>query len=207
VLLVKGNLSLAVWGVSFGFESRSRHGCVFLYLCVVSCVRRVLATGRLPVQGVLPHVEMDSKIRQKNSPERPMLRVGYGASVVPRREYVWGIGGIAPFILKIGTRWRWVVIFTPWRLYSRGKTLSHWTGGWVAHRAGLDVAGKRSVSTPNGNRTPIIQPVALSLYWLRYPCSEDSFSDTASSLDCTESNFLCSSGDDVSVSKCRTISR
>jgi hypothetical protein len=33
----------------------------------------------------------------------------------------WGSGGIAPRILNLGTRWRWVVSFTPKPLYPQGK--------------------------------------------------------------------------------------
>jgi hypothetical protein len=33
----------------------------------------------------------------------------------------WGSGGIAPCILHLGTRWRWVVSFTPRPLYPQGK--------------------------------------------------------------------------------------
>jgi hypothetical protein len=33
----------------------------------------------------------------------------------------WGSGGIAPRILDFGTRWRWVVSFTPLPLYPQGK--------------------------------------------------------------------------------------
>jgi hypothetical protein len=33
----------------------------------------------------------------------------------------WGSGGIAPFILDLGTRWRWVVSFTFRSLYHQGK--------------------------------------------------------------------------------------
>jgi len=33
----------------------------------------------------------------------------------------WGSGGIAACILDLGTRWSWVVSFTPWLLYSQGK--------------------------------------------------------------------------------------
>jgi hypothetical protein len=36
----------------------------------------------------------------------------------------WGSGCIAPRILDLGTRWRWVVSFTPRPLYPQGK--SHW---------------------------------------------------------------------------------
>jgi hypothetical protein len=38
----------------------------------------------------------------------------------------WGNGGIAPFILNLGTSWRWVVSFTPRPLYALGI---HWLGG------------------------------------------------------------------------------
>jgi len=31
-------------------------------------------------------------------------------------------GGTAPRILDLGTRWRWVVGFTPQPLYSQGKS-------------------------------------------------------------------------------------
>jgi hypothetical protein len=39
----------------------------------------------------------------------------------PRNEGVLGSGGIAPCILDLCTRWRWVVSFTPRRLYPQGK--------------------------------------------------------------------------------------
>jgi hypothetical protein len=41
---------------------------------------------------------------------------------VPRHEGVWGSGGISPTILDLGTRWRWVVSFTPRPLYPQGKS-------------------------------------------------------------------------------------
>jgi hypothetical protein len=34
----------------------------------------------------------------------------------------WGIGGIAPHILDLSTRWRWVVSFIRWLLYPQGKS-------------------------------------------------------------------------------------
>jgi hypothetical protein len=49
--------SLEHWGR--GLESHSRNGCLCVRLfcvCVVLCVRSCLATGRSPVQGVLPSV-------------------------------------------------------------------------------------------------------------------------------------------------------
>jgi hypothetical protein len=40
----------------------------------------------------------------------------------PRHEGVLGSGGIDPRILDLGTRWRWVVSFTPRPLYPQGKS-------------------------------------------------------------------------------------
>jgi len=42
---------------------------------------------------------------------------------VPRHEDVWGSGSIAPRILSLGSRWRWVVIFTPGPLYTLNRRL------------------------------------------------------------------------------------
>jgi hypothetical protein len=43
---------------------------------------------------------------------------------------------------------------------------THLIGGYVAPRAGLDGAAKRKnrTSAPAGNLTPVVQPVAYSLY-------------------------------------------
>jgi len=50
-----------------------------------------------------------------------------------------GSGGIAPRIPDLGTRWRWVVRFTPRRFTPRERAPgTHWTGGWVCPRAHLD---------------------------------------------------------------------
>jgi hypothetical protein len=47
-----------------------------------------------------------------------------------------GSGGIAPRILDLGTRWRWVVSFTPQPLYPGERFPgTHWIGGWVGPRA------------------------------------------------------------------------
>jgi len=37
----------------------------------------------------------------------------------PHREDIWESGGLAPRTVNLGTRWRWVVIFTPRSLYPR----------------------------------------------------------------------------------------
>jgi hypothetical protein len=56
----------------------------------------------------------------------------------------WGNGGIAPRILNLGTRWKWVVSFMPRPHYPRRKSpVIHWIGGWVGPRAGLGAVAKR----------------------------------------------------------------
>jgi len=50
----------------------------------------------------------------------------------------WGSGGITPRILDLGTRWRWVVSFTPQPPYSREREPgTHWIRGWVGPTAVL----------------------------------------------------------------------
>jgi hypothetical protein len=69
--------SRAVWGMNCvrslegwdrGFESHSRHGCLYrvclFCVCVVLCVGSGLATGWSPVQGVLPTVYRIKKLKK-----------------------------------------------------------------------------------------------------------------------------------------------
>jgi hypothetical protein len=65
-----------------------------------------------------------------------------------------GCGGIAPRILNLSTR---VVNFTP-EVIAPG---THWIGGWVVPRAGLDTVTKRKnpLIAPAGNQTPVVQPL------------------------------------------------
>jgi hypothetical protein len=74
----------------------------------------------------------------------------------------WGNESIAPRILDLGTRWRWVVSFTPRLLYPRGKIpgypLDRRLGGPQC-RSGRGGEEKNSQPLP-GLEPPIIQPVA-----------------------------------------------
>jgi hypothetical protein len=60
-----------------GFESRSRHGCMSAFFCVVlSC-----AMGRSPVQGLLPKclkdLEFQNSVLNQNRPEDPIRETNY----------------------------------------------------------------------------------------------------------------------------------
>jgi len=69
----------------------------------------------------------------------------------------WGNAGIAPYILNLGIRCRWVVSFTPRPLYPWGKNPQYPVGGWVGPRAGMDSMAKRKNLTvvPAGNWSPV----------------------------------------------------
>jgi hypothetical protein len=71
----------------------------------------------------------------------------------------WGIGGIAPCILDLGTRWRWVVSFKPQPIYPQGKSpwypLNSRLGG-LQSRSGHGGKEKNSQLLP-GLEPPIIQ--------------------------------------------------
>jgi hypothetical protein len=69
----------------------------------------------------------------------------------------WESGGIAPRILHLGTRWRWVVSFVPQPFYRRYP--SNRRLGGSQSRSGHDVDEKNSQPQP-GLEPPTIQPVA-----------------------------------------------
>jgi hypothetical protein len=118
-----GPSSRTVWGTYClrplehwdpGFESRSRHGCVSAFFCVVlSCVGRGLASGRSPVQGVLQIVQIDSWISEVK------FWIGRGRDGLPWSWWWWWI---APRILNLGTRGKWVVSCKSRPLYPRRKS-------------------------------------------------------------------------------------
>jgi hypothetical protein len=76
----------------------------------------------------------------------------------------WGSEGIATRILDPGTRWRWVVSFTPQQLYLQGKSPSYPLDrslGGPHNQSGHSGEEKNSQPLP-GLKPPIIQPIAQS---------------------------------------------
>jgi hypothetical protein len=62
----------------------------------------------------------------------------------------WGSGDIAPLILDLGTRGRWVV-----SLMSPGRAPgTNWLGGWVGPRAGLNAVVKKKILSPCRDPNP-----------------------------------------------------
>jgi hypothetical protein len=86
---------------------------------------------------------------------------------------VWRSGGIAPRILKTSA-----IDGGEWSASRHGRFIpgartadTHWIGGWVDPRAGLDAVMKRKnpIIVPVGNWNSVVQPMAQFLYWLSYP--------------------------------------
>jgi hypothetical protein len=60
-----------------------------------------------------------------------------------------GSGIIAPLILEVGTGWRWVVSFTPRPRTPRERAYgTHWIGGLVGPRTGLNAVVKWKIPSP-----------------------------------------------------------
>jgi hypothetical protein len=75
-----------------------------------------------------------------------------------------------PHFLDLGNSWRWVVSFRPRPLYTPRKEPpgTHWIGGWVNPRAGLDdVEKKQFLTLPGLELRPLGHPArSQSLYRL-----------------------------------------
>jgi hypothetical protein len=79
-----------------------------------------------------------------------------------RHEGVWRSGCIDPHFLDLGISWRWVVSFTPGRITPGERaTGTHWIGGSVNPRAGLNDVRENSWPHRDSNYDPSVgQPVA-----------------------------------------------
>jgi hypothetical protein len=69
---------------------------------------------------------------------------------------------------------------------------THWTGGQVHLIAG---------PVPSENRTPVVQPVALSLYWLSYPSSFQK-SESWKASYCSLLNWVCGTDKSPCIGQC-----
>jgi hypothetical protein len=59
--------------------------------------------------------------------------------------------------LDLDTRWKWVVSFSP---HGERAPCTHWVGGWLGPRVGLDAVEKGNISYTDVNGTRAVQPVA-----------------------------------------------
>jgi hypothetical protein len=108
----------------------------------------------------------------------------------------WESGGTAPRILNLGTRCRWVVSFTLWlitwplpiRREARWAPEPVWTK-WRRE--------KNDIIVPGGKWTPVVQPVAWSVYWLSYPGSITNVNEVENYIKIYMSILV--------ITKCRTL--
>jgi hypothetical protein len=79
-------------------------------------------------------------------------------------------GGITPCLPKLGTGWRRAVNFTFRPLCLWGKSPRYLLNGCTTELVRKWWRKENIPSQPPaGNRTPVFQPIAYSLYWLSYP--------------------------------------
>jgi hypothetical protein len=81
----------------------------------------------------------------------------------------WGSGGIAPRFLWPSHNMKWSAS-RPARFTPRERAPStHWVGGWVGLRSGLDAVVKRKFPAPVGTRTPDHPARSPALYHWAIP--------------------------------------
>jgi hypothetical protein len=91
-------------------------------------------------------------------------------NLAPRHVGVLGSGDMLPRILDLGTRWRWVVSFTPGHFTPRERAPgTHWIGSWMGPRAGLDTVLKRKIPSPCRTQTPDHPARSPALYHWTIP--------------------------------------
>jgi hypothetical protein len=96
-----------------------------------------------------------------------------------RHEGVWGSGCIDPHFLDFCISWRWMVNFSPSCFTAAERAPgTHWIGGWVDPRAGLDNMEKWKFLPPPGLELRPLGRAARSQprYRLRYPGSHLTYS-------------------------------
>jgi hypothetical protein len=73
-------------------------------------------------------------------------------------------------ILNLGTRWGWVISIMPRPRFTPGERTpgTHWIGGWVGPRAGLDAEARRKILCPCRGSNPDRPARSQTLYWLSY---------------------------------------
>jgi hypothetical protein len=113
-----------------------------------------------------------------NDSQKPNFHLKYFMNILLYNEFVmkpelikeqllliclYSLSCIDPHFLDLGTNWRWVVSFTPLPLYPRERAPdTHFIGGWVDPRAGLDDTEKWKFFTLPGLEIPpplVVQPV------------------------------------------------
>jgi hypothetical protein len=81
-------------------------------------------TARDSFQDLIIHTYLNTTQSEQASQQKckPFIKLSLYLTKHHAMKTYWGSGGIAPCILDLGTRWRWVVSFTPWPICPWGKS-------------------------------------------------------------------------------------
>jgi hypothetical protein len=108
-----------------------------------------LRTGRfIPVEGALVTLWREVCVGPTAGLGAVKVKLSQCLTKHHAMKTYWGSGDIAPRILDVGTRWRWIVSFTPRPLYPQRKNPC-----WTRWR-------REKFLAPAGNPTPAVQPGA-----------------------------------------------
>ena len=103
------------------------------------------------------------------------LNARWSKRKVAGHEGTWRSGGKSPFIPNLGTKWSWVVTFTPQLLYSRRRAPNkHSIGVLEGPRTGRDGLENRKIparfvtlcNADRANPAPTRYPIQM--YWLKW---------------------------------------
>jgi len=81
------------------------------------CLKLSATTSFFPIRCVIGGGEFHSYLSSHSIKVNVQLSLCFFLNWAPRHEGVMGSGGIAPCILELGIRWRWVGGFNPLPLY------------------------------------------------------------------------------------------
>jgi len=111
-----------------------------------------------------------------------------GAAFPVHSMKIYSSRGMASLSFNFGTRWRWMVNFTPVPLYPCTNTHTHWIGEWVGPRAILDISVKiispASIQTPDCPAHSLVNFTIPALKWLNHLHSMSDFRKLMFTLQC-----------------------
>jgi hypothetical protein len=90
-----------------------------------------------------------------------------------------------PLILNLCTRWGWVVSITPRPRFTPGERtpVTHWIGGWVDHRAGLDAEARGKILCHCRGSNPVRRAKGTNICSHESPLSREFFRWTSYSTE------------------------
>jgi hypothetical protein len=121
-------------------------------------LKHTVKTTRVTVYYILPCLLRLHEVIIANIKVKLSLCV---INKTPRHEDASGSGDtVPPFLTSVLDGGEWSASRSGHFISGGRASGTHWVGGWVGPRAGLDAADRKTMNTPVENRTPVVQPVA-----------------------------------------------